>query len=402
MLKWIDIEQLRVGMFVCELGGSWMEHPFWRRKLRLDSKEDVQRIVDAGIKRLRIDISKGLDVAKIHSEPVPAKPEVATPQPAAPISTSMAEELKRARRICERGKDAVASMFQEARLGKTVDVAGIAPLVEEISASVSRNPGALISLARIKRFDDYTYMHSVAVCALMVALARQLQLDEAQTRSAALAGLLHDVGKAAMPLEVLNKPGKLTEAEYRIIQSHPYKGYALLLEANGVDEIALDVCLHHHEKFDGSGYPHALSGEAISLFARMGAICDVYDAVTSNRPYNKGWDPAETIRRMAEWQGHFDPTVFAAFVKSLGIYPIGSLVKLDSGKLAVVMEQSKKSLTAPVVKVFFSTKANCHLMPEIVDLSRPQCTDRITGREMAANWGLTDLDELWSGIPTPS
>jgi HD-GYP domain-containing protein (c-di-GMP phosphodiesterase class II) len=399
MLKWIGVEQLRLGMFVCELGGAWIEHPFWRRKLLLESRDDLQRIVDAGIQRIRIDISKGLDVAQTRDPPQPPK---AAPmeQPALPKTTSMAEELQRAQRICARAKDAVTSMFQEARLGRTVDVAGIAPLVEEISASVSRNPGALISLARIKSFDDYTYMHSVAVCALMVALAHQLQLDETQTRSAALAGLLHDVGKAAMPLDVLNKPGKLTEAEYRIIQSHPHKGHALLLEAEGVDAIALDVCLHHHEKFDGSGYPHALAGDAISLFARMGAVCDVYDAVTSNRPYNKGWDPAETIRRMAEWKGHFDPAVFAAFVKSLGIYPVGSLVKLESGKLAVVMEQSRKSLTTPIVKVFFSTKASCHLMPEVVDLSRAQCADRIVGREAAATWGLTGLDELWSGIPS--
>lgn len=405
MLKWIDIEQLRLGMFVTELGGSWMDNPFWRNKLLLENREDLQRIVESGIKRIRIDTSKGLDIAKT-SQPAAATTATAdkTPSAAAPIpaATSMADELKRAARICARAKDAVTSMLQEARLGNTVDVEGVAPLVEEISASVSRNSGALISLARIKSFDSYTYMHSVAVCALMVALARQLQLDEDQTRSAAMAGLLHDVGKASMPLDILNKPGKLTEAEYRTMQSHPYKGYELLKETAGVDEIALDVCLHHHEKVDGTGYPHGLTGNDISLFAKMGAVCDVYDAVTSNRPYNKGWDPAETIRRMAEWKGHFDTTVFAAFVKSLGIYPIGSLVRLESGRLAVVMEQSRKSLTAPIVKVFFSTKANCHLMPEVVDLSRPQCADRIVGRESAATWGLGDLDELWSGIPTPA
>jgi len=403
MLKWIDVEQLRLGMFVCELDGSWIDHPFWRSKLLLEHKADLQRITQAGIKRIRIDISKGVDVAQKPAAPaeMPIKrPVVASAN--TPVSTSMAEELERAARICARGKDAVVSMFQEARLGNTVDIAGIAPLVEEISASVARNPAALISLARIKTVDDYTYMHSVAVCALMVALSRQLNLDEQQTRSAALAGLLHDVGKAAMPLEVLNKPGKLTEAEYLIIKSHPGEGHALLLEANGVDEIALDVCLHHHEKIDGSGYPHGLSGGAISVYAKMGAICDVYDAVTSNRPYKAGWDPAESIKKMAEWHGHFDTKIFAAFVKSLGIYPIGSLVRLESGKLAVVIEQNKKLLTAPKVKVFFSTKANCHLMPEILDLARPHCADKIVGREAAETWGLSGLDELWSGIPTPA
>jgi putative nucleotidyltransferase with HDIG domain len=125
---------------------------------------------------------------------------------------------------------------------------------------VSRNPGALISLARLKTADDYTYMHSVAVCALMVALARELGMDEAQTRAAGTAGLLHDLGKAVMPLDVLNKPGKLTDAEFAIIRSHPEEGYRLLLQAESADPVALDVVLHHHEKVDGSGYPRRLRG----------------------------------------------------------------------------------------------------------------------------------------------
>ena len=186
-----------------------------------------------------------------------------------------------------------------------------------------------------------------------------------------------------------------------MIKQHPVAGHSLLLEGRGVDAIALDVCLHHHEKVDGSGYPESLCDDEISLFAKMGAVCDVYDAVTSERPYNKGWDPSEAIRRMAEWRGYFDPRIFQAFVKSLGIYPVGSLVRLESGKLAVVLEQTKKSLTTPRVKVFFSTKSRAHLMPEVLDLSRPHCVDKISGREMAETWGLGNLDELWSNMPKP-
>lgn len=207
-------------------------------------------------------------------------------------------------------------MFQEARMGRTVDTVQAKRLVEEISDSVTRSPNALISLARLKTADDYTYLHSVAVCALMIALAKQLQLAEEQTRSAGIAGLLHDLGKAVMPMDVLNKPGKLTDEEFAIIKRHPEAGHQMLL-GSGADAIALDVVLHHHEKTDGSGYPKRLKADAISLYARMGAVCGVYDAITSNRPYKAGWDPAESIRRMAEWtSGHFDPTIFQAFVKT--------------------------------------------------------------------------------------
>jgi HD-GYP domain-containing protein (c-di-GMP phosphodiesterase class II) len=268
---------------------------------------------------------------------------------------------------------------------------------------VSRNPGALISLARLKTADDYTYMHSVAVCAMMVALSKQLGLDEEQTRSAGLAGLMHDLGKAAMPMDVLNKPGKLTDAEFKIIKTHPEEGHRLLLTGSKIDPMMMDVCLHHHEKMDGSGYPKGLKGDEISLFAKMGAVCDVYDAITSNRPYKAGWDPAESLRKMAEWaNGHFDRKVFQAFVKSLGIYPVGSLVRLTSGRLGVVVEQTGKSLTTPSVKVFFSTKSNMRIVPVLVDLSVPGTIEKIAGREDPAKWRFADLNELWSGLSKPA
>jgi hypothetical protein len=152
---------------------------------------------------------------------------------------------------------------------------------------------------------------------------------------------------------------------------------------------------------DGTGYPHRLSGARIGQFARMGAICDVYDAITSNRPYKPGWTPAESIRKMAGWSGsHFDDTFFQAFVRSIGIYPVGSLVKMESGRLAIVIEQDGRSLLTPVVKVFFSTRSGMHIKPERADLSKSS-TDRITGYEDPAAWGFTHLDRFWTGESTP-
>ena len=214
MLKKISVDQLTVGMHLKEFCGSWMEHPFWRNGFVITDPKDIQSILASSIKEVWIDVSQGLDVpqgqvavsqdeseaqvdAEMHFASV-ARREIT------PVSTEV--EIERATKICQESKQAVISMFQEARMGKAVDTGGAKQLVEDISESVARNPGALISLARLKTADDYTYMHSVAVCALMVALSHQLGLDERQTRHAGLAGLMHDLGKALMPMDVLNKP----------------------------------------------------------------------------------------------------------------------------------------------------------------------------------------------------
>ena len=396
MLKKIAVENLTLGMHLQAFCGAWLDHPFWRTKFVISDPKDISLILASSIREVWIDVSKGRDIPAGLSETVSVTAEEIPPEPALVQEKAVFnDELKRASRIVAKGKEAVVSMFQEARMGKAIEAEAAAPLVEEISNSVMRNPGALISLARLKTADDYTYMHSVAVCALMIALARQLGLDEQQTRDAGMAGLLHDLGKAMIPLEILNKPGKLTDAEFDLVKTHPAEGHKLLLGGKGISEITKDVCLHHHEKIDGSGYPKGLTGETMSLFAKMGAVCDVYDAVTSNRPYKAGWDPAESIKRMAEWKGHFDPAVFQAFVKSLGIYPIGSLVRLASGKLGVVIEQGEQSLLKPRIKVFFSTKSQAYIKPEIIDIARSQ--EKIAGREEAEKWGIKDVDRYWAG-----
>nr|WP_298118141.1 HD-GYP domain-containing protein [uncultured Pseudomonas sp.] len=406
MLKRIAVADLRVGMYIQEFCGTWMDHPFWRNKFLLQSEKDLQRIQVSGIRELWIDASKGLDVgAEIHSESaeqVEAEVEerlsavVAEPLGA---HCALDEEIARASKLCARSKQAVVSMFSDARMGRALEFEQAEELVGEISDSLLRHPNALISLARLKNVDEYTYMHSVAVCALMIALARQLGLDEAQVRDAGLAGMLHDIGKMAVPWALLNKPGKLTDDEFVIMRKHPLAGREILLTGKQANALVLDVCLHHHEKVDGSGYPYRLAGEQISLFARMGAVCDVYDAISSDRPYKKGWSPAESIHKMAEWKGHFDDRVFQAFVKVMGIYPTGSLVRLASGRIAVVLDQSPTSLLTPKVKVFFSAKAKMPIPQEVLDLAQWVGRDKIVARESAVDWGFRNVDELWTGLP---
>lgn len=412
MLKKIDVKYLREGMYVQELCSSWIDTPFWKKSFMLDDLTILEKIKKTQIQEVWIDTSKGLDVLQEGpSEIVPSViQEIIKPVPQAVLAfdkivpVSMDAEMGRAAKIVGKSKEAVFSMFSEARMGNVVDAENAMPLVEEIAHSVMRNPGALIGLARLKTADDYTYMHSVAVCALMIALSRKLGLDDDKTREAGLAGLLHDIGKMAVPSAILNKPGKLTDAEFISVKEHPEAGYKMLLEAKGVGKIALDVCLHHHEKIDGSGYPNRLSGDQISLYAKMGAICDVYDAITSNRPYKQGWCPAESLGKMSEWsKGHFDPVVFQAFIKSIGIYPVGTLVRLQSGRLGVVVEQQiGKSLLLPKIRVFFSSKSLAYITPELLDLAGPGLQDKIVAREEASKWGLKDIDRYWLGDAAPN
>ena len=406
MLKRIAVKDIQLGMFICEFCGSWMEHPFWKTKFLLTDEKDLQEIKRSGIKELWIDPEKGTDLAVAipgkSAEEVEHETDallLEADNSIAQDKASLEEEVQTAAKLCARAKEAVIEMFSDARMGRAIKVEQARALVEDISDSVLRQPHALISLARLKTADEYTYMHSVAVCALMIALARHLNMSEDMVREAGFAGLFHDIGKVNIPLTVLNKPGKLTEHEFAIVKSHPEVGAKILIESYEVSPLVLDVCLHHHEKVDGTGYPYGLKGDTISLFAKMGAVCDVYDAITSNRPYKKGWAPADSIRKMAEWsKGHFDEAVFQAFVKTVGIYPTGSLVRLESGRLAVVVEQGETSLLSPHVKVFFSAKTKMPIAQETLDLAKLVGKEKIIGRESPDDWGFKNLDALWTGI----
>jgi putative nucleotidyltransferase with HDIG domain len=401
MLKKIAISQLQTGMFVDKVDAPWFQHSLWKTRFLIEDRETLTRVRTCGAKELWIDTSQGKDI----SPPPPVAPTQPTvivaataPEPKPVVRRSMGDELQTASDIIKRSKAAVVSLFNEARMGNAVNTSECEPLVNDIVGSVDRNGDALISLCRLKMADEYTYMHSVSVCALMVSLGRQLGLDEAACRDAGMAGLLHDLGKAAIPQDILNKPGKLTDDEFTVVKSHPVKGYETLLASGVENERVLDVCRHHHEKMDGSGYPDKLNAENISLIARMSAVCDVYDAITSNRPYKAGWDPAESVSRMASWQGHFDPLVLQTFIKTIGIYPTGSLVRMASGKLGIVVEQNAAKLTAPKVKLFFSTNSGMPMVPKLVNLMESHVNDKIVARESPENWNFNVgyLNDLWA------
>ena len=382
-------------MFVHELCGPWMKHPFWRNRFLLSTEQDLDRLRSTQIEYLWIDGSKGLSAP--DSEPAQAIDQTpaaeAPPAPEAPKTTPLLQELERAAHICARTGLVLQSMFSDVRLGRPVERDSADRLVQQMHASIKRNPHALISLARIKTADNYTYLHSMAVCALMMALAQRMQMSEKEVRLAGLAGLLHDVGKCRVPLHILNKPGALTPEEWLTMQDHSRLGAQLLRPMDVPDQV-LQACLQHHEKMDGSGYPGKLKGTQIHPLSRMTAICDIYDAVTSDRPYKKGWPPAQALQRMAQWCGdHLDKVIFEQFVQTVGIYPVGSLVRLSNEQLAVVIDATSNSLLTPKVRVFYCTQTRQPLSPAELELHQSEI--RIISREDPEIWGLGTLNSLW-------
>lgn len=290
----------------------------------------------------------------------------------------------------------MTTMYEDVRKGRSVNLAAALKLTDQLHESVMRNRYAFISLARLKSASDYTAQHAVAVSAMMIGLAIQLGLDDAEVRASGLAGLLHDIGEAGIPQQVLEKPGHLTMKEFGMVKDHPARGHAMLSRVKDIDSIVLDVCLHHHERMDGLGYPEGLPGDRISLHAKMAAICNVYDSISSNRPYKMGMNPAEVLRVMAsEMKDHFDSRVFQAFVKGMGIYPIGSLLRMQSGHLAVVTEQTQV-LTAPKVIMFYHLQKG-RVPAQNIDLSASGVTEKIAQLEDPAVRRFSDLNQIWAG-----
>ncbi len=403
-IKKIRVSELQLGMYLVGFDGNWLANPFWTSRFMLAQADELRLARASGIAECWIDTQLGADVAPVVVAVAVAPAAPSVPAPAhtrrrhAVSGTGplrMEEELLNAAQLCQSARQSIFDMFSQARLGNIINTSVCIDLVDDIVRSVERHPGALISLSRLKSEDDYTYMHSVAVCALMVALAKAMKQSGALIREAGLSGLLHDIGKAKIPLDILNKPGSLSDDEFATVKRHPEHAFEALKEG-GVSDSVRQACLHHHERMDGMGYPHQQAGKAISLLARMTAVCDVYDAITSNRPYKRGWDPADALSKMISWKGHFDPVVLSAFIEVVGIYPTGSLVRLKSDKLAVVVEQNKRSYTRPTVRAFYCAASAQAIPAELIDLSSTE-EDCVVSSQERESIPVNVIEKLWAG-----
>lgn len=390
MIKLVPVARLRPGMYIHDLHCGWLQHDFVRNRFLVADVEDVVRIRALGVAEVSIDTARGLDPDAAPAATAPDREALAgRPPPAVHTASKVAGTQEHARNLHREANEIVRDLLADVRLGRQIEIEKVEPLVTRIVDSIFTRADALLPLARLKQHDSYTFQHSVSVCALMTAFARTLGVSRETIHEIAVGALLHDVGKARVPDEILNKPGKLTDAEFDRMKSHVVQSKIILQATPGISQIALDVAAQHHERYDGTGYPNKLKGEQISLYGRMGAIVDVYDAITSNRVYHKGVPPTEALRKLLDWSAnHFEPRLVKAFIRSVGIYPTGALVRLESKRLAVVQAQHADKPMQPTVKVIFHT-AGHYLQPEDLDLRRSQ--DRIVGHEDFDAWNIDAL-----------
>ena len=406
MIKKVKVSDLRPKMYIDDLNCSWRNHPFLRNCFMLESERDIEKIIEYGITHVYIDTSQGLDVYN-----VPSGEEVCQIQDNKSLEMSVSltrsepklvpieKELIQAKRIYKEACTIVNATLQDCRLGKQIELEKLEPVVLAIAESIFRNPDAIVSLLRIKQADSYTFQHSVAVGTLLISFCVSMK-DRSSIEQVGIGGFLHDIGKMKVPEQILNKAGKLDDREFGLMKQHVQFGCEIIEKIEGISPISISIVAEHHERYDGSGYPHGLKGDEISPYGQMASIIDVYDAMTSTRVYHASIEPTEVIKKLLEWRGHqFNSKLVQYFIRTIGIYPVGSLVKLESGYLAVVVDQHHENLLHPRVRIIFNIHTRSYIFPKDFDLSKPNSGHhRIVSFEIPARWGINPTHYMGFGL----
>lgn len=399
VIKKIALHQLKPGMFVHDLNCSTVIHPLFLTRFKVSGEEAIDKIAELGVRELYIDTTRGGDVPDSPGlEEVQAQLEeellaLAEEHRYAPsVHEPSAEEAASALETFREANGFIQQVMGEVRLGRQRELETLEAAVGELADTLLSHAPTLGHLSRLKFQDDYTFRHSVGVGVQMAGFCRFLHVGHELSRQAAIGALLHDVGKMRIPLEVLNKPGRLTEAEFGEMKNHVLYGEELLADVSWVPPIARQVLAQHHERYDGSGYPRRLAGEGISQFGQMAAIIDVYDAITSARVYHEPLQPVEAIRKLQEWgKFHFNEELVRHFIRMVGVYPDGTLVRLESGRLGIVVAQNPKNMLLPRVRVVYDSRRGHAVEPYEVDLAAPEGeggADALVGWESPEKWGI--------------
>ena len=378
-MKKIDIWDLKVGMYIRELDRPWLETPFMLQGLWITSPNEIEE-VKRYCKYVYIDPDKGKDVdsdlelvgAAAYTPPAGGqKPVKIEKPPAYKVHVRFENEVGVAKIIHKEAKNVVDNMYQDVRMGKSINAQGAKATVSSIVDSIIRNPDAQVWLTQLKAKDEYTAIHSLNVCILSLAFGRHMGFSREMLNELGLGALLHDLGKIRVPMQVLNKPGKLTNEEFKLMRLHPVYGKEILTTTNGLSQNVVDVAYSHHERMNGTGYPHGLNADQISLYGRMVAIVDMYDAITSQRVYHHGIHSMDAMKQLYELrQTDLDQKMVEQFIQCLGIYPVGSIVELMCGAVGIVISINRERRLKPKILLVMNEKKERIMPPRIIDLAK--------------------------------
>lgn len=371
---------LKPGMYVISHGLGTFDRPLVRVDKPLLAPGDIDLLVPRDVEDVTVETSVNLSLLG-QERPV-----------GVPITTALSDELAIARKLHADALAHVKGFVDDVRRGTQIDHRAARPLVENFIDSVLRNENAAVTLFKLRGFDEYTYTHSINVSLLAILLGRHLGLERPELLKLGLAGMYHDVGKARIPEAILNKPGKLTEAEFQLMKTHPLEGYKIMAGQPELDPEVLRAVVEHHERHDGSGYPRGLEGEDIGLFSRVIAVVDVYDALTSRRVYKDAMAPAKALGMMYQWRDKdFPHHAVESFIRCVGVYPVGSFVRLSGGEYGIVASVNPIRPTRPEVKVVLDAKMRPQI-PRSLDLLALEGTPQAQDIERVLNPAEHGLD----------
>lgn len=389
MLKTLKIatSDLDIGMFVSRLDRPWLGTPFLTQGFIVESQDDLARLRKY-CEHVFVDSRRSQKV-DLASRPVAAQAaaEVATkklqdrarvPMPAIFMGRALEaysdnskweEEHPRAQQALNSLVGDIDHIFKEVHEGEKLNVIKLRKSVDPIIDSISRNPDACVWVTRLKQHDDYTYKHSLAASIWAVSLGRQIGLQRHDLRSLAMGCMLMDIGKLRVAPDLLKTQRTLNTEELAEIASHVGHGLAILEECGIINQDVVDMVAHHHERYDGSGYPQGLKGDSIPPFARIAGIVDTYDAITSNREYAPAVAPTEAIKLLYNTRdSDFQAELVEAFIQAIGLYPAGTLVELSSGEVGVVVAEYRTRRLRPKVMVLLDAKKRKLRRTKMLDL----------------------------------
>lgn len=365
----LSASELKVGMFVRELDIPWEESPFLFQGFRLDSEDDIKEVQKV-CHRVTVDMM-GVQKPATELKAVASdeSPEARQKAIYAEATIPVEDEINVASRLHEMARESVSDMFDDLHTGKEIDVERVQNVVDDCVESIIRNPDAMLWMMQIKNTDDYTAQHSINVATLAITLGRHLGMPPEQLELLGTSALLFDVGKTKLPEGLVSKPSEYAPEEFKAMQTHTILGRDILRQTNGVEQSYLDVSFSHHERYDGGGYPQGLKANEIPYFARLVAIADTYDAITSDRPHQKAQSISEALRLIySERFAQFDPDLVVKFIESIGVFPPGSIVEMKNGEVGIVLSNTPDDKLNPRVILVLDEEKNPQ-PPRVVDLS---------------------------------